>query len=277
MNQLTLEIIKLSDNQDSFGNQLLYDMCTDNEDHPWGDAARLADKIWLIGRSYAASPERRYRGKKEVKAPKQENPGDGTGLYFAEVAVSLCDDSRYSRLVKMLKLLERPYCFDSGAEDIDQLQIGIACVSLFNAMIKAASEKFDERHNPGIIGRVIYKNQISFCSKFLHFHAPQAIFIIDHFTLAGGTYLCSPQCRTNAVLGPDSLPIDKDTRAQIARMAKNVVLDEKERLPDEIKYYKKHCLHAYTMGCFLQTVLSADPLSSYPRMIDTIFQNVKLT
>src|SRR5699024_7272696 len=49
--------------KNSFGNQILYDMCDPNK-NPWGDAARLADKIWLIGRSYAASPERRYYRKK---------------------------------------------------------------------------------------------------------------------------------------------------------------------------------------------------------------------
>ena len=43
--------------KNSFGNQILYDMCkSGNMLNP----EELADEIWLIGRSYAASPERRF-------------------------------------------------------------------------------------------------------------------------------------------------------------------------------------------------------------------------
>ena len=41
----------------SFGDKILYDMCQDKPTHKEKDI--VAGKIWLIGRSYSASPERR--------------------------------------------------------------------------------------------------------------------------------------------------------------------------------------------------------------------------
>ena len=50
------------------------------------------------------------------------------------------------------------------------------CVALFNEMLKAASEQYDREHNASIYESLVYRNQISFCSKFLHFHVPYSIF-----------------------------------------------------------------------------------------------------
>ncbi|MBB6698663.1 hypothetical protein [Clostridium algidicarnis] len=41
----------------SFGNEILYEMCGKNRKHKNADV--VVGKVWLIGRSYAASIERR--------------------------------------------------------------------------------------------------------------------------------------------------------------------------------------------------------------------------
>ena len=118
----------------SFGNQILYDMCDPNK-NPWGNTARLADKVWLIGRSYAASPERRYYRKKDDRGAGKEKDletrGDGTGKYFRETAAFLCNDGRYPKLTACLKELS-PLRFDGTPGDIERLKQGIMCVALFN-------------------------------------------------------------------------------------------------------------------------------------------------
>lgn len=116
---------RIQNRENSFGNQILYDMCDPNK-NPWGDAARLADKIWLIGRSYAASPERRYYRKKDKSGADEgrtepETRGDGTGKYFQETAEILCQDKRYGSLTARLKELT-PLRFDGGAEDVKLLK-----------------------------------------------------------------------------------------------------------------------------------------------------------
>ena len=129
--------------KNTFGNQILYDMCEPNK-NPWGEPKRLADKIWLIGRSYAASPERRYYRKKDDRGAGKEKDletrGDGTGKYFRETAAFLCNDGRYPKLTACLKELS-PLRFDGTPGDIERLKQGIMCVALFNEMFKAASEQ----------------------------------------------------------------------------------------------------------------------------------------
>lgn len=57
--KLTTEFVKqaLEEKVWDFGNQVLYDLCRMNPDHKRKDI--ILAKIWLIGRSYAASIERR--------------------------------------------------------------------------------------------------------------------------------------------------------------------------------------------------------------------------
>ena len=51
MKQLVDKINEIIVNEVSFGNELLYGMCADKEGQQWGNASRLADKLWLIGRA----------------------------------------------------------------------------------------------------------------------------------------------------------------------------------------------------------------------------------
>lgn len=286
-----LAVLFLSQNKPtSFGNQILYDMCDPNK-NPWGDAARLADKIWLIGRSYAASPERRYYRKKNESGADEgrtepETRGDGTGKYFQETAEILRQDKRYSGLAAGLQALT-PLRFDGGAEDIKRLKQGIVCVALFNEMLKNASKQYDQKHNAGIYESLVYRNQVSFGSKFLHFHVPHSIFIIDHFTKEGGCFLCSTRTRKNAGLEDCGVVIDKAVREAINAYCppfKISVEDIDTEVGDDAKeavdWYINHCLRSYRFGCFLHDKLDLSPdnaACSFPRMIDSIFQRVKET
>ena len=276
--------------KNTFGNQILYDMC-EPKNNPWGEPNRLADKIWLIGRSYAASPERRYYRKKDGSGADEgrtepETRGDGTGKYFQETAEILCQDKRYGSLTARLKELT-PLRFDGGAEDIKLLKQGIVCVALFNEMIKAASEQYDRKHNAGIYESLVYRNQISFCSKFLHFHVPHSIFIIDRFTKEGGRFLCSTWTQKNAGLEDCGVVIDKTVREAVNAsypQFKIVLEDFGTGVGDDAKRaveeYIAHCLRSYRFGRFLhdRLDLSTDNAAcSFPRMIDSIFQRIKET
>ncbi len=274
--------------KNTFGNQILYDMCEPNK-NPWGEPNRLADKIWLIGRSYAASPERRYYRKKNENGAGEERAeletrGDGTGKDFQGTAAFLCNDGHYPKLTACLKELS-PLRFDGTPEDIERLKQGIMCVALFNEMFKAASEQYDQEHNAGIYESLVYRNQISFCSKFLHFHVPHSIFIIDRFTKEGGRILCSTRIQKNARMEDCDAVIDKAAREmvsaynpQIKISLKDIGVEVDDRSEKSVKDYIDHCLRSYIFGCFLKKKLnlSLDEMAcSFPRMIDSIFQRVK--
>jgi threonyl-tRNA synthetase len=65
---------KMGDNNnDIYGNQILYDMCKQCPTHT--DKDKFASKMWLIGRTYAASPERHQGkiGNKELSKQQKEN------------------------------------------------------------------------------------------------------------------------------------------------------------------------------------------------------------
>ena len=51
------ELEKINANSWGYGNEILYLMAKDPQDLT--DKAKLAGAIWLIGRAYAASPQRR--------------------------------------------------------------------------------------------------------------------------------------------------------------------------------------------------------------------------
>lgn len=275
--------------KNTFGNQILYDMC-EPKNNPWGEPNRLADKIWLIGRSYAASPERRYYRKKDDRGAGKEKDletrGDGTGKYFQETAEILRQDKRYGSLAARLKELT-PLRFDGTPGDIERLKQGIMCVALFNEMFKAASEQYDRKHNAGIYESLVYRNQVSFCSKFLHFHVPHSIFIIDRFTKEGGRFLCSTRTWKNAGLEDCGVVIDKAVREAVNAsypQFKISLEDIGKEVGDDAKRaveeYIAHCLRSYRFGRFLHDRLDLSPdnaACSFPRMIDSIFQRIKET
>ncbi len=216
---------EINKRNDRSGNAAIYNACKNKGKNVFNtaDAEFLEGMLWLIGRSYAASPQRRSygvsskmkddeQGKKRAVWPvKTENSGNGD--FFAEIADYIVKPKGKSRedLAKLKDCLEKlssyekqPYNFDfsknsANCEDLQRLICVVQSVSLFNRLIKRASERFDcvpgdnihkiaPKHSKSGVEEKEYvycKNQISFCSKFLHFFFPNSVFIIDQFSEKG--------------------------------------------------------------------------------------------
>lgn len=194
----------------SFGNETLYGMCRNAN---LRDPRHLADLIWIIGRAYAASPERRTygferdengkiltNGNKRVHLAKAKSSADGKGDYFFAIAEYITGQEAFEKLFNIIfEIRDLSLTFASPifteaegervySDDIKLLAKGVAAVYLFNNLIRRASEDFDEvtPGSPEWEKGARCKNQISFCSKFLHFHCRNIVYIIDQYSLIGG-------------------------------------------------------------------------------------------
>ena len=275
----------------SFGNQLLYDMCVEKTEQQWDDNNILADKIWLIGRSYAASPERRYTYKSECsnEEKKNDNAGDGTGEYFKRIAENILNNAVNAN--NTINILKNNYSFDFSARDCAILFSGINGVLQFNKLIVSASKYYD---GDEFANKVNYKNQISFCSKFLHFHFPHTVFIIDSFSKMGASYLFSKGTRTNAEIkwqtervsifnesfpkGATSILLEYEPYiANNKNFEKEFTKKLKEaKLDSHGIEYAEHCLRAYKTACLFKMHLGKNvPSCSYPRIVDTLLLKIK--
>lgn len=276
--QLADKINEIIVNEVSFGNKLLYAMCVDKEGQEWGNASRLADKLWLVGRAYTASPERRFT--KKEKSPNDYH-GDGTGLFFEKVASNIIKAEQYSNVVSSAKGLQYLH-FDGTEKDFTQLYDGILCVIEFNAMLKIALQQFDKScgaHHE----KEEYKNHISFCSKFLHFHAPHNIFILDYFTEEGAKTLVEfcrrqPWVLKDIPLGDEVCkPLFEIFRKllnykQIDQLISDIQVDKEK---EWVKRYYLHSVREYAIGCFIREHVKFNPEVNMPRLVDSICQQVR--
>jgi hypothetical protein len=128
-----------------FGNQILYKMCADYPDH--NDVDVVGGKIWLIGRAYAASLER--------KKPQ-----------------GISTDTLYRQVTRAIV-----------ASDIDQQLAYLK--SNFNESLSAKDSHVIEQilklHNSFVntLTRYTQIDKRSLASKYLHFHLPTLIYIYD--------------------------------------------------------------------------------------------------
>ena len=277
--QLADKINELIVNEVSFGNKLLYAMCVDKEGQEWGNANRLADKLWLVGRAYAASPERRFT--KKEKSPNDYH-GDGTGLFFEKVASNIIQiGERYDNFELSVKRLQHLQ-FDGTEKDFTQLRNGVLCVIKFNALLKVALQQFDTSQSANH-KEDEYKNHISFCSKFLHFHAPDNISIFDSFTEEGAKTLV--EFRRQKPLTLEGVVIDKTVVKLFSVIYEKIqnykpiyelvtnIKDDKER--DWAERYSSHCMREYAIGCFIKEKIENSPKVSMLRLVDSVCQRVK--
>ena len=255
----------------SFGNQTLYDMCTrGNITIP----TELADQIWLIGRSYSASPERRFRNPSAAITR-----GRGTGDYFQHIANYIISRPAFAIILSKMKSLA-PLKFDCSPSDFSYLCISVQCVEEFNELVKEASKDYDAKYNPSIISPpTIYVNQISFCSKFLHFQMPENFFITDQFTEKGAKQLFSTKCKKECNL-------DKEKINSMVRKGFSDEMDNTfKNIPPcsitsaDVFDYKIHVMRSYALGVVLKKIeccysITKTPLVTYPRLTDVIFQKV---
>lgn len=163
------------------GNKTLYALCEDYPlyDNPSEDA--LSGQIWLIGRSYSASPERRHY-KWLGKTQKDNNPGqggNGSDTFFKSLAQELLKDLEFEKIIHFIKdNRENHYDFDYSERDIELLfQVG-DIVNSFNNVLKEAIKRVDKEYLAAHPDAEI-SNFISFSSKYMHFQLRNIVFIKD--------------------------------------------------------------------------------------------------
>lgn len=131
-----------------YGNSVLYRMCKEEPRHCDPDV--VSAKLWLIGRSYAASPERGSGA-----APEGESPA-----FFDWLAGQMNWPALDRKLDKLSE--DNPF--------------GPETLSLILGLHRCFHEKLKAAIKPRLNG-LEPRRQTSFCSKYLHFHKP------DHFPL----------------------------------------------------------------------------------------------
>lgn len=206
------------------GNKTLYELCEKYPlyDKPSEDA--LSGQIWLIGRSYAASPERRHY-KWTEKTKEDNNPGQGgNGLdtFFKSLAQELLKKgSGFEKIIDFIKdNREKQYDFKYSKNDIELLLHVGKIVNSFNDVLKKAIKRVDKHPDAEI------NNFISFSSKYMHFQLKNIVFIKDSISAS-----------------------------HLSRMGIKADNDElKSAIKDESwsSEYHKHIIKEYVFGCMAQ-------------------------
>ncbi len=310
------EVVSSMSGSFSFGNGALYDMCRNAES---GNPLHLADLIWIIGRAYAASPERRTYGYKRdengrviVNEDDSRTPlataissADGKGDFFFEISETITSHTHFATFCDLVDgIKDQSFSFSEPiytkngsetiySEDIKLLAGGVAAVYLFNYLIRRASEKFDgvtddpNAWNEG----ARCKNQISFSSKFLHFHCPNIVYIIDQYSLKGGKIAVPsqkvkqvPMFKPGRRLDDVPLKLYKDTVPDYKKVNEGLNKEYLSLLPvglaeeisndsmsskdeEKFKSYLDHVTRAYCTARYLHG-RGAD---ASPRKIDDLF------
>ena len=203
--QFNEELNNINKNSWGYGNEILYCMAKDPNDLK--DKDKLAGAIWLIGRAYAASPQRRSYGtmddnslgyiksdgKIATKCPiwPVRTQNDGREGFFDEIATQIISDANFKQWLRCNSNHSTTYKYDLSDVDADRLAKSIITVLQFNILLSKALEAFDDvpMNNDFEGNKVFCSNHISFSSKFLHFYFPHSVFIIDNFARDGGTLL----------------------------------------------------------------------------------------
>ena len=220
LNEFINKIKEINDNSWGYGNEILYLMGKDI--NALNDPQKLAGAIWIIGRSYAASPQRRSYGNSnknindyaKISKGKKTRPiwpvktqNDGREGFFDKIAKDLnisClnyllknyNNSlsySFSYPTKKNEVKKESKIKDLLGKDRELLIKSIAAVLSFNSALSKSIEAFDDvpssRKYDG--NDIKCNNHISFASKFLHFYFPNLIFIVDGFACNGGKALFS--------------------------------------------------------------------------------------
>ena len=277
-----------------YGNEVLYKMAADSDIQK---PEQLAGIMWIIGRSYAASPQRRAYGTKKENNWPVRSDNDGRDQFFSFIAKEITGND-----LRFLDALKEPVRYVGADAEPDLLAKGIYGVLQFNLLLSEAIGHFDyappEEHCNG---------HISFCSKLLHFYYPHAVFIIDSYAQAGATnlfnrsgmgYICSPSdpdtydvlkmqtdCSHHFSESVYALFPKKQTDALVKCLMEHRQLAELteaySKRGQDAKPYIIHCVRSYILGCLLEgkvapvAQVAEGQVRSMPRLIDTVFLNVK--
>lgn len=250
---------------------------------------RFGSAIWLIGRSYSASPERRNNA---------TSTDDGLGNFFFDLANHIMSNSKYKDFLEKLKsLTNQPYQYNYTDEDITILFNSVKCVKLFNEIIIEGIQKIDstdtdqKSENKNSSSR----DNLSFCSKFLHFYNPHIFFIKDTFSFDGAISLftgnkknitfnnCKDlnECTLKKIFSNVSLNYAEiDQKAEYFDLYCKKSLSKTE---NSIRLYLQHVLRAYAVARLLnhnkrnccQQVCDNATSQYMPRLVDSILMRIK--
>ena len=137
------------DNNWVFSNNILYEMCKKNPTHT--DIPVIMGKIYLIGRAYSASIERR-KGKEEK---------DGTDIFYENKVAPQIKKSNIDEWLDELRL----------DKSINEKNMG--------KIIKTHSKVMK------LFNEISGMNKRSLASKYLHFHLPELFYIYDSRAVEG--------------------------------------------------------------------------------------------
>lgn len=284
---------KLSDTEKSIikerhsvGNDVLYKLC---EEHHLSKKEQdyIAAQMWLIGRSYAASPER--RGYKAIKGTKIKYNVSGNGLddYFDKLADKLIEklnSEKYSHFAEPWKNLKTRYTLDISDKDIDKLKNSIKAVIELNCLLKESrfeldkddlethindnKEKYEVEYPDNTKEKAMEhfennnKNMISFCSKFLHFHFPNTVYIIDGITESHFKGKTEYSFKFNGI--PSQIKVQKKYEKELIKKLNF------DNLSEPANKYVKHCIREYLLATEIYKKDNKAFENKYiPRVIDT--------
>lgn len=301
--KIELEIFKKSY---GLGNDILYNLCNDmplgkiincNEesfskyDNEYSAKEALAAQMWLIGRSYAASPERRNynieNNKNNNEKLKLSSSGDGLDTYFDLLANELLEkikgDNDFINALK--KLNGKKYNFDNNFEkDADILIASVEAVLGLNKLLKDIRYAIDEEDIKTYLGKNMFvddnykdgqTNALSFCSKFLHFHYPNTVFIMDHITEGhfkgrGKELKFKFNNKTESCITVEKQNV-KEILINTFEFDKNYKETDVEK--DKEALYIKHCVREYLLAKAIynkdKTIKTIFDEKYIPRIIDT--------
>lgn len=248
------------------GNDVLYSLC---ENYPLesGGKEALSAQLWLIGRSYAASPERRrYRALEGLKVS-FSNSGDGLDTFFDLLAEKLLadpDKEFKERVTTPIASLNSQYRLDYE-EDMTDLTAAAVAVIAMNRCLKRARYAIDANDiSEALKGAALRQipsskeiedscsNSLSFCSKFLHFHAPDNVFILDNITQQhlSDRVLCCPKFPE----GASSVRVEKERVEKVNEKLCESIAELGIELSKEEESYAKHCAKEYELAQAISSI-----------------------
>lgn len=133
------------------GNRTLYNLCSGGQAlNKLRDTPKhidiLAAQMWLIGRSYAAQPERRYYGSKITL----NGSGDGLDTFYDQMAENLISKQKdeFGKLQKIIETLNeenRRYDIMEEETNLKTLKQSIEAVLMFNNLAKTSVFMVDKK------------------------------------------------------------------------------------------------------------------------------------
>jgi hypothetical protein len=139
---LSLILQAVKDDDFTFGNGILYDLCEKNKSHD--QIPIVIAKVWLIGRSYAAAIERGRNNTDEIS----------NDQFYRRAAEKIVKN----KIDKLLSIL-------NGFTSVTSENI-LSILSVFNKV-------------ENLFSGIAERGRISLTSKYLHFHFPKLFYIYD--------------------------------------------------------------------------------------------------